>query len=266
MNRERIVREIARTLLVCAWADGVERGELEGEGPGPGGDWNDAAPRCWRNGTAPAVYVRRVSGTLEEVPDPDAEREALRIVHAFDEKANASEGFRALLVEVEREGWTRPECGAIEHAARAHAEATGGRGFAHQLAMQALGHGVGLSDDVRGGRTLPEWIGESVPSSDFSAADLDPERYPPTPTVVVFRRFPGGEVLALFPFVDAGHGLCSSYMHTGQHGGADYAGCVEETRPADVSEPDVAALARELEARGYRLDVRQRRPTRRGAR
>lgn len=80
-------------------------------------------------------------------------------------------------------------------------------------------------------------------------------------TVVVFRKWPkseGGTVLALFPYEQASHGLCSSYEHVGQHGGADYAGCIGRTKPAKPEE--YAALKRELESAPYhyQLDVRKR--------
>lgn len=81
--------------------------------------------------------------------------------------------------------------------------------------------------------------------------------------VVVFRRWKaGGTPIALFPEIEAtDEGLCLSFEHVGQHGAACYAGVVSRTVPADVSEPDVAVLKRELESApyGYQLVVRQRR-------
>ena len=77
-------------------------------------------------------------------------------------------------------------------------------------------------------------------------------------TTVVFRRWPDGDVLALFPHVrEARPGTCSSYAHVGQHGAADYVHVIRATRPAPTSDADVAALKRELEAPpyGYRLRV-----------
>ena len=81
-------------------------------------------------------------------------------------------------------------------------------------------------------------------------------------TVVVFRVWKEknalGEVLALFPTIDAGHGMCMSYEHVGQHGAAFYDACLVMTRPAKRSE--YAALASELRRIGYKLDIRVRRP------
>jgi hypothetical protein len=83
-------------------------------------------------------------------------------------------------------------------------------------------------------------------------------------TVVVFRMWkaePKG-CFALFPFVphDRNGLYCESYEHVGQHGGADYSGCIADSRPATPAE--YAALKRELESPPYeyRLIVRKRKP------
>jgi hypothetical protein len=76
----------------------------------------------------------------------------------------------------------------------------------------------------------------------------------PIPVRVVFRRWrEGGGVIALFPELPAdAHGhFCDSYMHVGQHGGADYHGVVRYTAPATPEES--AALAAELIRIGYWL-------------
>jgi hypothetical protein len=49
---------------------------------------------------------------------------------------------------------------------------------------------------------------------------------------------------------------CDSYMHVGQHGGADYHGVVQYTAPASRTES--ASLARELRRIGYRLKQMRR--------
>lgn len=82
-----------------------------------------------------------------------------------------------------------------------------------------------------------------------------------TKTPVVFRtwRDTRREVIALFPSDDAGNGLCSSYMHVGQHGAADYAVCIARTRPATATERK--PLLAELHKLGYRgLREYKRRP------
>ena len=72
-----------------------------------------------------------------------------------------------------------------------------------------------------------------------------------TETKVIFRQWPNGDVIALFPDIDAGHGLISSYEHIGQHDGADYHHVVRQTRPATQFQD----LASELSAIGYNLKI-----------
>lgn len=77
-------------------------------------------------------------------------------------------------------------------------------------------------------------------------------------TIVVFRKFPGGEILALFPEVPADmNGFeCSSFMHTGQHSGASYYHCIQRTKKAKKEE--YQELFDELVDYGYNLVVRQK--------
>jgi hypothetical protein len=74
----------------------------------------------------------------------------------------------------------------------------------------------------------------------------------------------GDGVLALFPLDPAAlpGWCCNSYSHVGQHGAADYNGCIGATRTAKPAE--YADLKHELEGRGYRLKVVKRRPNQRG--
>jgi hypothetical protein len=71
--------------------------------------------------------------------------------------------------------------------------------------------------------------------------------------IVILRRWRGQQpdVLALFPYLPEGRGTCVSYQHVGQHGAADYAHVVRETRPVAAGDPEAAALLDELRARGY---------------
>ena len=74
------------------------------------------------------------------------------------------------------------------------------------------------------------------------------EKSETTPTV--FRVWPEGGVIALFPSVpDGSYGQCCSYMHTGQHGAADYGHVIRITRRAEAEE--YADLMRELVSVGY---------------
>ncbi len=99
-------------------------------------------------------------------------------------------------------------------------------------------------------------------TGDISASEPQiPKEQDAEPTMVIFRRYRTGakEILALFPEVDAGHGLCSSYIHVGQHGAAEYTYVVGLTTLAKLTDPDVIELKTELESLGYRLVVRRRR-------
>lgn len=78
---------------------------------------------------------------------------------------------------------------------------------------------------------------------------------------VVFRTYHvEGDVIALFPTLDAGNYSVTCYQHIGQHGAADWQRVISDTRLATADE--YASLARELEGIGYRLSIRKRRPGR----
>jgi len=71
---------------------------------------------------------------------------------------------------------------------------------------------------------------------------------------VVFRRWRDtGDIIALFPALPADlYGdYCDAYEHVGQHGGADYHGVVQHTKPCSLD--DAADLATELTRIGYIL-------------
>ncbi len=75
----------------------------------------------------------------------------------------------------------------------------------------------------------------------------------------VFRKWRDtGDVIALFPELpsDLYGWFCDSYMHVGQHGGADYHGVIGQTVPATPGE--CADLSVELRRIGYRLKPLQR--------
>lgn len=75
-------------------------------------------------------------------------------------------------------------------------------------------------------------------------------------TVVVFRKFPDGEIVAIFPYViDAPHRVMT-YMHVGQRSNMDYHRVVSDTRPAKARE--YASLLKELTQIGYDLDIQTR--------
>jgi hypothetical protein len=55
-------------------------------------------------------------------------------------------------------------------------------------------------------------------------------------TVVIFRKYKEGDILALFPEIDEGNYKCSCYQRIGQHGLADYDHCIRMTQPARPEE------------------------------
>lgn len=71
----------------------------------------------------------------------------------------------------------------------------------------------------------------------------------------IFRIYPDGEVIALFPQIPADNrgNYCQSYMHVGQHGAADTYVVVQQTRLAKPKE--YKALAKELREIGYKIEV-----------
>jgi hypothetical protein len=78
-------------------------------------------------------------------------------------------------------------------------------------------------------------------------------------TVAIFRKWKdNGEIIALFPAIpsDVLGWFCLSYERVGQHGGADYQGVIQATKPVGRSEFD--PLNKELSRIGYRLVVRKR--------
>lgn len=73
-------------------------------------------------------------------------------------------------------------------------------------------------------------------------------------TNVAFRKFPDGDVIALFPDIPESHDgtMIMSYMHMGQHCGASNS-LLTELKPAIPGE--YRDLLRELTARGYVVSV-----------
>ena len=100
-------------------------------------------------------------------------------------------------------------------------------------------------------------IGESMNKSQArQIIDMVNEEKDTDITKVVFRKFKDGEdIIALFPeeYEDAEHKFVVSYMHMGQHSGADYKGMIEDTTPATPAE--YKELYNELVELGYNLQI-----------
>jgi hypothetical protein len=75
---------------------------------------------------------------------------------------------------------------------------------------------------------------------------------------VVFRAWPDGEVVAVFPTLPGTPRAddCLIYAHVGQHGSADCAGLTGMTRPARPEQYE--GLLEELRTVGYRPKVYRR--------
>jgi hypothetical protein len=69
---------------------------------------------------------------------------------------------------------------------------------------------------------------------------------------VIFRKWRGGQIIALFPTVPANLDgfTCQSYQHVGQHGAADPYGLIRETKSATPKE--YKELLGELHQIGYK--------------
>lgn len=82
-------------------------------------------------------------------------------------------------------------------------------------------------------------------------ADLEKDTYK---TDVIFRKYKDGDIIALFPHdIINSRGHVKSYMHVGQHSGADYMGVIMKTKPAKIDE--FTDLKDELESIGYDLNI-----------
>jgi hypothetical protein len=77
-------------------------------------------------------------------------------------------------------------------------------------------------------------------------------------TKVIFRIWPDGEVIALFPQIagDSNGYECMSYLHIGQHGGASTQIVLRQTKLARPKE--YAPLLRELRRIGYNVRIAKR--------
>lgn len=72
---------------------------------------------------------------------------------------------------------------------------------------------------------------------------------------VCFRKFPEGDVIALFPgMIETKSGMINSFQHLGQHGAASPE-LIQGLQPATAQE--YAPLLKELESKpyGYELEI-----------
>lgn len=140
-DRESILQGCARAGFVSEWANGVEAGAIEGDAARCGTDWLDVAPR--------------------EI-DPAATAWAARVVRAFESGCGRS------IVEA-CEVWA-DACGGddlkVGGCGLDGMDRIGAARFGWYLGMEAMGHGVGLRDDVTADEGLPAWV--DAPYCEFS--------------------------------------------------------------------------------------------------
>ena len=81
---------------------------------------------------------------------------------------------------------------------------------------------------------------------------------PILPVVIRVWKDDPDDLFALFPTdpADIDGRYCGCYQHVGQHGSADYHGCIANSRPA--TEAEAAPLLEELRRTGYNLRVIRR--------
>lgn len=122
-------------------------------------------------------------------------------------------------------------------------------------ALASKGIKTGTKDGMR--RPRVPAIARSVKPTDDTPEFLEASNK----TTVIFRKYPDGEIIALFPLMPDSavslEPLIMSYLHIGQHGGANYQVVLSQTTPATPAE--YGDLAKELEEVGYEnLVIRKR--------
>ena len=123
--RDEILQSMARTLFVTAYADAVDEGEIDGPSAGGGEDWMDVAPEA----------------------SPETAEHALKLAERMlAEFLKLNGGTLESLCEE----WCSPESQTYANGREHDADL-----FGHYIAMQSLGHGVGLNDDT--GPDCREW-------------------------------------------------------------------------------------------------------------
>jgi hypothetical protein len=152
--RGRIVEGVARTLTLCACADAIEEpsrfdfepdaDDLEQFNPGSGGDWDDSIPDGF---------------------PPEAFEKAQMIVLGFE----VLNGRPAEDIGAE---WDT----LCDQEAEFEWSEEGPERFGHCLAMEYLGHGVGLCDDIPAGAKWPNGKPKSN-SGEFYAWDFDMRKF-----------------------------------------------------------------------------------------
>lgn len=132
----KIIDAMARTLHLLAYADAVENGTLRGRKPGPGGDWDDVAPKTRREARDFACYLAGQITQMNKKSLLFLVRDAMTADAAQYHRTSKSPGadivYAGLIENLKNE--TEYQDKYLER-------------FGHCLVMESLGHGVGWSDD-----------------------------------------------------------------------------------------------------------------------
>lgn len=149
--RERITNAVARTLTLLAIADAWEGEERDSfnfpsdfQGAGPGEDWDDV------------------------IPEHKPPSEALSVARLIVERTQVLNKGRS--IEDIGSDWDTACAADDDHGAEFEWSDEGPERFGHCLAMQALGHGVSLDDDVPHGRAYERPV---TGHHEFYAWDFD---------------------------------------------------------------------------------------------
>jgi hypothetical protein len=95
----------------------------------------------------------------------------------------------------------------------------------------------------------------------FDRTEWEERKNEPELTEVVLRKYPKGDIIALFPYdISDLQGNVTCYQHVGQHSGADYGTVIAQTVPATAAEAkDLITELQSLSPEPYRLKVIRRR-------
>jgi hypothetical protein len=130
-TRPTIIESAARALFAQAYADAVEQGMIEGEHPGPGGEWLDVVP------PTPKEFKDSAKRLIEQI-----EKTAGMGIEGAYLAASTMHGTHYKEPSAEDFGW--------------------------YLAMEALGHGVSWADDHPDpGLDLPYWEASILGQRDY---------------------------------------------------------------------------------------------------
>lgn len=138
---------IARAVFLSAYADGVDSGDIDGDHPGAGGEWDDVAPATPRPAfdLADRILAALLEDCREHFKGTTAEP------HATTWRVAAEWALRAWVLAVTGGDGAHPDVAQVDPGDAYR--------FGSALGLKALGHGVSPGDDV-------------APGSDYQCPDV----------------------------------------------------------------------------------------------